>query len=306
MAKILLCIATEKGLESLHAAIDCLDPSRLLVCTFAEKGVTESFHERIVATAAAVGIQIAAWGMFREDPVGFIRANEIGSILCVGWRYLIPEPAIRELGSNVVVAHDSLLPKHRGFAPLVTAMIAGDSQAGVTFFRVGTAVDNGDVFWQGRVNVERHDTIGTLIGKTLPLYREGVFRFCRGEFRDAAPQDESRATYSIWRDADDYHIDWSQDAEVIERSVRALGTPYSGARTLLEGKIVVLQQAEVVADLPFSIRQPGKVWTLDEAGNPTVVCGKGMLKITAATVDGKTILPLHALRVRFNSKAIDS
>jgi methionyl-tRNA formyltransferase len=304
MAKILLCIATEKGLESLRAATDCADPSHLLVCTFTETGVVESFHEQIAATARAVGIQIATWGAFRENPVGFIRSNEIGSILCVGWRYLIPEPAIRELESNVVVAHDSLLPKHRGFAPLVTAMIAGDSQTGVTFFRVGTAVDNGDVFWQGKVTIERHDTIGSLIRKTLPLYREGVLRFCRGEFRDAAPQDESQATYSIWRDSDDYYIDWSQEAEFIERSVRALGTPYSGARTFLGGKVVVLQQVEVVADLPFSIRQPGKVWALDKAGNPTVVCGKGMLKICAAMVDGKTVLPLNALRLRFDAKAI--
>jgi methionyl-tRNA formyltransferase len=107
------------------------------------------------------------------------------------------------------------------------------------------------------------------------------------------------ATYSIWRDEVDYWIDWREDAARIERTIRALGDPYLGARTRWNDCTVVLHRATVIDDVRFAIRQPGKVWALDEQGCPTVVCGAGMLKVLAATCDGQSILPLTSLRVRF-------
>ena len=132
-----------------------------------------------------------------------------------------------------------------------------------------------------------------------PLYREGVRRYLAGELCHARPQDHSQATYSIWRDEDDYRIEWSESAERIERTVRALGPPYLGARSRLGGREVVIHRVEVEADLPFAIRQPGKVWSLDPEGRPSVVCGSGLVKVVEASADGKSILPLKALRLRF-------
>jgi methionyl-tRNA formyltransferase len=62
---------------------------------------------------------------------------------------------------------------------------------------------------------------------------------------------------------------------------------------------VVIHRAEVEPDLPFAIRQPGKVWALDTDGRPTVVCGSGLLKILEASADGTSIVPLEKLRLRF-------
>lgn len=303
MKGLLLCLATQKGYEVLQEALPFRHARPLFLCTMKEVGVVQSFEEPIRQQARDAGIPVFPWKEFTSAPVDFLETHDIGAILCIGWRYLVSEAAIRHLGGEVVIAHDSLLPRLRGFAPLPTALIAGDSCTGVTYLRVGRSVDDGDILWQGSVDIAPGDTIARLIDKVSPLYREGVRRYLRGELVQGVAQDESQATYSIWRDEQDYRIDWSDDAATIERTVRALGPPYQGARCTLAGQEVVLHRAEVLPDQPFALRQPGKVWSLDAVGRPTVICGRGLLRILDATLakESQSLLPLKSLRLRFAS-----
>lgn len=299
MQDILLCLATRKGLESLREVVALRPDCRVFVCTFKETNVLESFDDQIAELARDAGFENALWTDLRGDPVGFLSRRNIGSILCVGWRFLVPLAAVQHLNGQVIVAHDSLLPKLRGFAPLPTAMITGEIETGVTFLRAGPGIDDGDVLWQTRVPILATDSIGDLIDRVAVAYRAGVRRLLSGESCGGTPQDHSQATYSIWRDASDYRIDWTADAVVIERTIRALGRPYLGAQCYLGTNSVVLNQAEVVSDICFAIRQPGKIWSLDSSGCPTVVCGNGLLKIRSATSNGRSLLPLTVLRQQF-------
>ena len=72
-----------------------------------------------------------------------------------------------------------------------------------------------------------------------------------------------------------------------------------GARTRHGNEEVMVQKSEVVPDIPFEIRQPGKVWKLTNDGMPVVVCGKDMLLITEASIGDKSLIPMKKLRVRF-------
>ncbi len=299
MKAVLLCVATEKGYEVLQVASGFADELRVHVCTFDESLVARSFTDSIRSLADELGFPQVRWNDFRRDSVGYLQSHDIDGLLCIGWRFLIPAAAVTELRGNAIAAHDSLLPHLRGFAPLPTALIVGDPQVGVTFLRIGNRADDGDILWQDAIDVRPNDTIGDLIRRTVPVYRAGAERFLRGDIPVGRPQDESQATYSIWRDELDYWIDWREDADRIERSIRALGDPYLGARAKLHNSTIVLHDAEVVADVPFAIRQPGKVWSLDDHGCPTVVCGRGMLKVLAASCDGQSVLPLNSIRVRF-------
>lgn len=300
MPRVLLCVATKKGREVLSEAIGCGFAESLCVCTCGEPLTAEPFDEEIRGLAVTRGIPLAPWRAFRENPPEFLHARGIGAVICIGWRYLVPQSAIDHLRGEVLIAHDALLPKFRGFAPLPTALIVGEKRTGVTFLRPGRGIDDGGILWQGVVDIGPLDTISTLIDKVCPLYREGARHYLRGNLVKVTPQDETAATYSLWRDELDYELDWSLDADRLERSVRALGPPYLGARTTLAGNVIVLRSARVVDDVRFEIRQPGKIWCLDEKGRPTVVCGRGMLKITSAvTLDGGDVLPLKSLRQRF-------
>ena len=162
-------------------------------------------------------------------------------------------------------------------------------------------MDDGDILWQRRTEIAASDTIGNLIDKVVPLYREGTRRYLRGELTEGRPQDVRLATYSIWRDELDYRIDWLESADRIERTIRALGPPYLGAQSKLGVTPVVLHRAQVVGDLAFAIRQPGKIWSLDAQGRPLIVCGQGLLHLLDASVDGASIFPLTSLRQRFHN-----
>jgi methionyl-tRNA formyltransferase len=291
---ILLCVATEKGLQALAFT----ESLQLHVCTHREINVSQSFTRPILELATETGLPIVRWSEFLRDPITFIDERGIEAMLCIGWHYLVPDSVVKHLEGRVFVAHDSLLPKLRGFAPLPTALLTGEKRTGVTFLRVGEGVDDGDILWQQDVAIEAGDTIGDLIRRITPLYRDGTEQLLRGELRESRRQDPAEATYSIWRDELDYEIDWEDSAEMIELAVRALGEPYLGARTRWRDKTMVIHQAELVDDVCFAIRQPGKVWQLDAEGRPTVVCGEGLLRVLQATVDGKTILPMRSLRVR--------
>jgi methionyl-tRNA formyltransferase len=305
MGSYLFCLATRKGHRVLQELVKLRPDRSLYVCTFREKNVSESYDDAIKDLAVDANIPVVRWRDFRERPIEFLEQHEIRSIVCIGWKYLVPQTALEHLSGEVIVAHDSLLPKLRGFAPLPTALISGESETGVTFMRAGsgagecTGVDGGDILWQGRIPIGENDSIAELIDKVSDLYAAGTSLYLCGELTESTRQDESLATYSIWRDLTDYRIDWNESAARIERTIRALGPPYLGAQTTLDDHLVRLDKAEVLPHLEFAIRQPGKIWSLDSEGRPQVVCGQGMLKILEARIGDDNLIPMASLRKRF-------
>ena len=198
-----------------------------------------------------------------------------------GWQYLIAAALER-----LVVFHDSLLPEVRGFAPTATALIAGRTTIGVTAFRPVEAFDAGPVYAQAPASITYPITIREAYQRLAGCYTEAGRQVLalvgRGRLIDSAvPQDESRATYSVWRGPHDYAIDWSWPAERVRRFVDAVGWPYEGARTTYGGDPIIVDTVEVIADLRFEERHAGKIWRLDE-GRPEVICGSGMIRIESA------------------------
>jgi methionyl-tRNA formyltransferase len=220
-------------------------------------------------------------------------------IFLVGWQYLFPFSDPR-----FIVFHDSLLPRYRGFSPTVTALIAGDDVLGVTAFHAADSADNGPILAQARLSVHPPARIDEVLRRQAELMVDLAVNLLAtkavGEF-NPQQQDEGQATYSHWRDAEDYFIDWAWPAKKIQRAVYALGYPYEGARTILEDRVAIIVDCEVLPDdLTFAVRQPGKVWRLTDRG-PLVVCGSGLLRVlTIRTVTGAEIL-LSKLRTRFRN-----
>jgi methionyl-tRNA formyltransferase len=300
---ILLCVATEKGYNVLRAVKENGPKVPLHVCTFKEVKVVKRFYEKICTYADEHQLPIHSWIDIRKGGINWLKQNNIYAMVCVGWRYLVTTEIIEYLGGRILATHDSLLPRYRGFAPLASALINGEKEVGVTVMFVAAELDAGDIVYQGKAKVDSDDTIADLTQKVLPLFTEGVVeslhKMISGEV-EKIPQDHSKATYSIWRDEEDLWIDWNDSAERIERTIRALGPPYMGARTRLKDKTVIIHSAEVISDLRFEIRQPGKVWSLTSQGKPHVVCGKGMLLIHRANIGNQSLIPMKNLRVRFS------
>lgn len=213
----------------------------------------------------------------------------------VGWRWLIREK------TPLIVTHDSLLPRYRGFAPLVNALINGERQVGVTALFASEEYDRGDIVAQESVGVEYPIKIAEAIDRVIPLFGNVVVKVAKnileGKPLTGQSQNEAEASYSLWRGEDDYQINWMQEAFAIQRFIHAVGVPYKGAFSFLDGEKIRIDDAAVMDDVKIENRTPGKV-IFRRGKNPVVVCGKGLLCITDARWDknNQEALPLPRFR----------
>ena len=218
--------------------------------------------------------------------------------VAAGWRWLI-----KEQFKHLVIIHDSLLPKYRGFNPLVTALINGDSIIGATALLGEKEFDRGPILCQAKTEISYPIRINDAIKQMSILYQElagQIFTlFSSTTSPTGVAQDETLASYSLWRDEDDYLIDWSKDSAYLLRFINALGTPYRGAKTFMNGSEISITSAEIIEDLNISNRNPGKVLFLND-GFPTITCGSGLLRILEAYDSaGNSVIPLKQFRTRF-------
>ncbi len=241
---------------------------------------------RIRDLCAARGIPLAV-----EHRLGRDTMAAFDLLFLVGWQYLVDAPA-----PSVIVIHDALLPRYRGFAPTVTALIKGEPRIGVSALRPAAAVDAGPLLGQRGFEISYPITIAEALHRQAREAAD-LARELAAAWPDLTetPQDDAAATYAIWRDRDDGWIDWHAHAAAIARFVDAVGPPYHGALTRYRDQEIIVHAATPLPDLAFELRQPGKIWRLDH-GAAVVVCGTGLLRIDrATTADGS---PFHPTGLR--------
>lgn len=169
-------------------------------------------------------------------------------LLVIGWYYMIPK-GIRELSPKGCTGfHSSLLPKYRGGAPLVWAIINGEKETGVTFFYMDEGIDSGDIIAQKKFPIEDNDTIKNAIDKSynciIEILDEYLPKIEAGNAQ-RIKQDESQATFVPQRKPEDGEIDWSWNAKRIRNFIRAQTKPYPGAFTIINGKKLTIWEAEI-------------------------------------------------------------
>jgi methionyl-tRNA formyltransferase len=221
-----------------------------------------------------------------------------GYAITVGWRWMINDV------KKLIVTHDSLLPRYRGFAPLINALINGEKKVGVTAFIANGRFDEGPILAQKSIAISYPITIQEAISSVVPLYsglvNDIIEQIRSGKEPKGKAQNEKEATYSLWLEQEDYRIDWNQDAATIKRFIDAVGSPYEGASTMVDSQLFRVHASETAGDAVIERRQIGKILFL-ENGIPTVVCGTGLLKITEMRdhTNEKSALPWTKIRTRF-------
>lgn len=291
MKKLLLFIATKKGCTALRHLIKNGRQKNIgIVVTFREVNVDKDWSYDIEETCIKNHIPCFLWTQIKTNIIGLITKYQITGAVAIAWRYLIPLKINEYLEDDLIVFHDSLLPQYRGFAPTPTAIICGEEKVGVTALFATETVDQGEIILQRHLLVSSDMYMNEIIEEQSHLYAcmlEAIITQMEENILSSYPQDESKATYSIWRNPEDCHINWNRPAREVYNFIRALGTPYPGAFSFLNTKKIKINRAIVLDyDLNFSIREAGKIWKLVDQ-NPDVICGEGMLRILdASTEDG--------------------
>jgi methionyl-tRNA formyltransferase len=209
------------------------------------------------------------------ETVEAVRAWRPDAIFVVGWSQLVRADFIALAPGAVFGMHPSLLPRHRGRAPIPWAILSGLAKTGVTLFEiVDPTADSGPIVGQVEVAVKPDETATTLFDKLarahVELIREYVPRLAGGS-APRIPQDPARASTWPKRTPADGIIDWETRAPYLYDWVRAQTRPYPGAFTFLGAEKVVVWRARTVAwagDAPAG--------TVVDAG-PVVACGEGAL-----------------------------
>jgi methionyl-tRNA formyltransferase len=169
-------------------------------------------------------------------------------ILAIGWYHMIPGSILALPPMGVAGIHASLLPKYRGNAPLVWAMIEGESESGISLFYIGEEVDAGDLIGQRRFAIGPEETIADVLEKateaSIDVLLQQFDAIADGTVRPV-PQDHSKATLYPARCPADGEIDWSWPAARIHNFIRAQTKPYPGAFTWLGGKKVTIWEASI-------------------------------------------------------------
>ena len=220
--------------------------------------------------------------------------------LAVGWRWLIKSVPKDKL----IIFHDSLLPRYRGFSPLVSALLNREELTGVTAFLASDEYDKGNILMQHQIRLNYPTYISHEILRISIVYADLAVDLV-SKFHNRSinmlgvPQDENNATYSLWRSEEDYRINWSDTAENILHFINCIGEPYKGASALLNGKLVRILKANSRPDVAIENRSVGKVIFFDGIF-PVVVCGAGLLQLEhVMDSEGVPVLPLEKFRSRF-------
>ena len=237
----------------------------------------------VAAIAEGAGVPVARPESV-NSPEGLEALRAFGPDLLVVAAYgqILSREVLAVPPRGAVNVHASLLPRHRGAAPIAHAILAGDGVTGVSIIRVTPGLDAGEVLAQAAETVRADDTTGSL----EPRLAELGARLCLGVVTQmkAGPVPGVRQDAALVTKAPKFAkefglIDWTRDARELERRVRAL-QPWPGAYTFLRraGKPPV-RLTMSKADYRDSAGEPGAVVGAD-GGGLLVAAGSGVLRLT--------------------------
>jgi len=193
-------------------------------------------------------------------------------VLTCGWYFLIEPELLAVPPLGFVGFHNSLLPKYRGGAPLVWAIINGETEAGFSFFKFTPGLDDGPLFAQESVIIEADDTISDVLTKIehlAPATLLNCYQPLLAGRLEARPQQGS-PTYSAQRQPEDGRINWRMPQRRIYDFIRAQSRPYPGAYALFEGRPVTFWRVKPVELVYYG--SPGQV-VHGQDKEVMVVCG---------------------------------
>ena len=212
-------------------------------------------------------------------------------IVVAAYGLILPPDVLAIPPRGGVNTHASLLPRHRGAAPITAAILAGNAETGVTLMQMDAGLDTGPILAQRAIPIADDDTTGTLTPKLADLAAalliETLPRLLAGDLAPQ-PQDESRATVcKIIRKAEGL-IDWTRPADEIARRVRAFN-PWPSAFTYWNGAPLKILHAQAA---PSNARgEPGRV--IEWRDEIAVTTGDGVLILRQVQLAGKRAMKIE-------------
>ena len=212
-------------------------------------------------------------------------------LVVVAYGLLLPRALLDLPRLGALNIHASLLPRWRGAAPIQRAILAGDTETGVTIMQLDAGLDTGPIYAQHSVAIGPETTSAELhtqlAGQGARLLLEVIGALAAGHAQ-ARAQPDTGASYAAKIDKREALIDWSGPAPHIARQVRACN-PWPVASTVMQGEPLKVWQARALLAPHRAVQPPGSVLGV-ENGLLQVACGEGQLGIERLQCAGRRIV----------------
>jgi methionyl-tRNA formyltransferase len=220
-----------------------------------------------------------------------LRAFNADIMVVVAYGVILPQAVLDAPRLGCINVHGSILPRWRGAAPIQRAIESGDLETGVTIMQMDAGLDTGAMLSTTQCEIAKNETSGSLylrlaeLGPPALLIALEKLSQCTAV---AIVQDNTLSTYATKIDKAEALIDWSQDAAVLDRRIRAFN-PFPATFSLIDGQRLKIWGAEVAET--DSCGQPGQIIRADNQGL-LVCCGQGSLLIKEIQLPGKSRMPV--------------
>ena len=208
-------------------------------------------------------------------------------IVVVAYGKILPRSVLDYPKFGCINLHVSLLPKYRGAAPMQRAIMAGESETGVTIMHMADGVDTGDIISVEKFPISDTDDFEAIHDRSAAvgseLLSKTIVEISLGRAK-RIPQDDSLATHAAKVEKADCKLDFTKSAKILDFQIRGV-TPIPGAFAYLNGKMLKINRARPTEGKG----KPGEVISLNSQGTGEILvaCGEGALSITAVIPEGK-------------------
>lgn len=196
--------------------------------------------------------------------------------------------------------HPSLLPRYRGRANLAWAILNGEDRTGVTVHYIDEGIDTGPIIVQRETEIRPADTVASVLDRVTAMYPDALMEALEkvGQGFRGVTQPCEGASYFGRRYPKDGVIDWTRSALAIHNLVRAVTHPYPGAFTFLNGRKLVVWEADLVGDTASDATvaaEPGAVVGVRAEIGFMVAAGSGALILERVQPEGEAEVSAWAL-----------
>ena len=209
----------------------------------------------------------------REEGVAMLKSCAPDLCVTAAFGQLLSQEILDIPPLGTINVHSSLLPKHRGSAPINWSIIKGDAVTGVTTMFTDKGMDTGDILLTRETPIGPAENAGELTDRLAVMGAQLLIETIRAiEAGTLArtPQDHAAATYEPKMDKELGRIDWSKSAQELDWLVRGT-TPWPGAFTTLGEQTIKVFELDIL-DGPAS-GAPGEIVAADAKRGLVVSCG---------------------------------